>query len=364
MKPKNKRPAAIILGTRPEIIKMSPVIRHFQHAKRPFILIHTGQHYSYEMDRLFFKDLRLPEPDYQFRRPASYGANRHAQLVEWMERSIANVLKKVNPHAVLVQGDTDTVLAGAKAASRLEGISIGHVEAGLRSYDNAMPEERNRVKTDRLSHILFAPTPLAKKNLLKEKLGKRRIVVTGNTIVDALFQNLKLAPKKNRYGSYALVTMHRPESVDDKKRLAQVIAALTTLAREKSLRVVFPAHPRTKKRLEEFGLRLDPKIFTVPGPMGFLEFVRCEKDAKIILTDSGGVQEEACILKVPCVTLRTTTERPETVKVGANAVAGYDPSRIVRLAKKMMGKKRDWKNPFGDGRASHRILAETLRGLK
>lgn len=357
MKLKNKRaPIALVLGTRPEIIKMSPVIRLLQKRKRPFILIHTGQHYSYEMDQSFFDDLRLPKPHYRFERPASMGPNKHSSLVEWIQKQVYEVLKKEKPSAVLVEGDTDSVLAGALAASRLGGITIGHVEAGLRSYDNNMPEERNRLKTDRLSHVLYAPTAMAKKNLLREKLGKKRILVTGNTVVDALFQNLKMAGRGKFPKKYALVTLHRPETVDDKKRLTQVVEALKTLAKKASLKIIFPAHPRTQNRLAEYGVILDPDVFTVPKPMGFLKFILYQKNASVILTDSGGVQEEACILRVPCVTVRTTTERPETVRVGANVVAGYETKNIVFQALRMMKKKRTWKNPFGDGRAAEKIL--------
>lgn len=363
MRRRNKRSAAFVLGTRPEIIKLSPVIRLFRRKKRPFILIHTGQHYSYHMDAQFFKDLGLPKPHYRFTRPDSIGPNKHSRLVRWMEDSIVKVLRKEKPSAVLVQGDTDTVLAGARASVRA-GVPVAHVEAGLRSYDRAMPEERNRVEADRLSHLLLAPTESARGNLLAERLEKgRRIEVTGNTIVDALIQNLRLARKKGarRPGRYALVTLHRPETVDRKKRLLGALSALEELVSDGTLeRVVFSLHPRTKKRLLEHGLSPDDLggrgFEVIDPPMGFLDFIRCEKGASLVLTDSGGVQEEACILRVPCVTLRTTTERPETVEVGANVVAGYDPGRIVSLARRMMKKPRTWKNPFGDGRASQRIL--------
>lgn len=370
MKSKNRPPVAFVLGTRPEIIKLSAVIRLFQKKNRPFILIHTGQHYSYFMDTKFFKDLELPRPDYRFKRPASIGPNKHDKLMKWMEVSIKKALSKERPSALLVQGDTDSVLAGARAAAALGGITIGHVEAGLRSYDKAMPEERNRVAADRLSHLLFAPTAGARRNLLAEKLGKRGIVVTGNTIVDALYRNLRLAAKKRpgRLKSrYALVTLHRPETVDRPERLLGVIRALEALLQNGAVdKIVFPVHPRTKKRLAECGITLRElarRGFTIiDPPMGFLEFIRYEKYAAVILTDSGGVQEEACILKVPCVTLRTTTERPETVRAGGNVVAGYDERRIISLTLKMMKKPRSWKNPFGDGKASERIFRTIEKG--
>ncbi len=363
MKPKDKRPIAVILGTRPEIIKLSPVIRLLQKKKRPFVLIHTGQHYSYSMDEQFFKELTLGAPDHRFERPSSIGPNMHEQLVDWMTESVRRVLDSNRPSAVLVQGDTDTVLAGARAASTLGDTTICHVEAGLRSYDNAMPEERNRVEADKLSHILFAPTETARQNLIKEKLVGKRIEVTGNTIVDALFENLEIAKTKAAGGlvqkGYALVTLHRPESVDNRERFLGIVNALQVLSEKKSLRMVVPLHPRTEKRLNEYGLTVDDlrkKGFVMPGPIGFLDFIWQEKNAELVLTDSGGVQEEACILKVPCVTIRTTTERPETVAVGANVVAGYESDEIVSNALGMLEKPRNWPNPFGDGKASERIL--------
>ncbi len=366
MKSKNKRqPIALILGTRPEIIKLSPLIRLLEKRKRPYFIIHTGQHYSYEMSRLFFKELSLPDSHWEFTRPSSLGSNKHSELIRLMQERIEGVLRREKPFAVLVQGDTDTVVAGARAAAKIGGITIGHVEAGLRSGDLKMPEERNRIVADGLSHILFAPTEFARKNLLREKLNGKRIEVTGNTIVDALFQNLKVAEKRSGRKKFkkpfALVTLHRPETVDDPKRLRKVIEALDTLVQKKSLRIIFPVHPRTRKRLEEFGIDQKREGFIFPDPMGFLDFIQHEKNADIILTDSGGVQEEACILRVPCVTIRTTTERPETVKAGGNVVVGYDPARIVRAALAMMDKPRQWKNPFGDGKASIRILAALER---
>lgn len=365
-----KEPVAFVLGTRPEIVKLSPVIRLFQKEKRPFYLVHTGQHYSYEMDALFFKELALPEPDFKFTRPEAIGANRHEELVGLMQSNISGALKQRPPSAVLVQGDTDSVLAGARAAKQLGSILIGHVEAGLRSYDNTMPEERNRIEADGLSDLLFAPTEAARDTLLKEKFAESRIVVTGNTIVDALFQNAELAEKSAASQlppRYALVTLHRPETVDNRDRMLSVLKALESLRKKLDAAIVFPIHPRTQQRLESYGISMaslaDAGIRT-PKPMGFLEFIRHEKNAALILTDSGGVQEEACVLKVPCVTIRTSTERPETVAVGANVVARYDTQNIVMQAVLMASRERSWPNPFGDGKASERIAAALDRCLQ
>lgn len=360
MKKRSKNKIALVFGTRPEIVKLSALIRLLQRKKKDYFLIHTGQHYSYEMDQQFFEELKLPAPKWKFTRSSRIGPNMHSELVASMEDGIARVLEREKPSAVLVQGDTDTVLAGALAAKKVGGITIGHVEAGLRSYDKNMPEERNRIRADELSDILFAPTESARKNLIKEKFGNKRIEVTGNTVVDALLENLEIARKRadKNFGkkNYALVTLHRPESVDNKKRLVNVVQALEKLAQEKKLTIIFPVHPRTRQRLHEHGISLKRKGFSFVKPMGFLDFIWHEKNAALVLTDSGGVQEEACILKVPCVTIRTTTERPETVAVGSNLVAGYDPERILFAARRMMEKKKKWSNPFGDGRASERIL--------
>jgi UDP-N-acetylglucosamine 2-epimerase (non-hydrolysing) len=242
-------------------------------------------------------------------------------------------------------------------------MKLGHVEAGLRSYDRLMPEEINRVVTDHVSDYLFAPTLGARKILRQEGIPDKKIFVTGNTIVDAVLQNLGIAKKKFRklpYGleekqGYLLLTLHRQENVDDKNRLRAILGGLEKVSRHFKLPIIFPAHPRTLKMIKRFGLFL-PKGVQVQKPEGFLGFLRLEESAELILTDSGGVQEESCILRVPCVTIRTSTERPETVPIGANVLAGYQSENILRCAKVMYGRKRNWKNPFGDGNASERIL--------
>ena len=363
MSSKNKkRPVAVILGTRPEIIKMSAIIRLLAKKKRPYFLLHTGQHYSYEMDRLFFKELELPEPQYQLsvHQAPSTGHGHH---VGRMLSELENILLKEQPHTVLVQGDTNTVLAGALVAAKIHGMKLGHVEAGLRSYDRQMPEEINRILTDHISDYLFPPTPGAVKILRREGIAKEKIFMTGNTIVDAVLQNLAIARKRSAalpYGlsrdkDFFLLTLHRQENVDDKGRLASILKGLEKVADHFKTPIVFPAHPRTVKMLKHFGLSL-PKGVQEHPPAGFLDFLQLEASARLILSDSGGVQEEACILRVPCVTLRTSTERPETVEVGGNVIAGYKPEDILRGAVRMIKKKRTWANPFGDGKASERIL--------
>ncbi|CAD6490130.1 MAG: UDP-N-acetylglucosamine 2-epimerase [Candidatus Argoarchaeum ethanivorans] len=354
----------IILGTRPEIIKMSPVIRACDDRDMDYFILHTGQHYSYEMDRVFFEEMELPEARYNL----DVGSGMHGEQTGRMLTGIEKILIAEKPDVVLVEGDTNTVLAGALAASKLH-INVGHVEAGLRSYDRRMPEEINRVLTDHISDYLFAPTRKARENLLKEGIDEAMISVTGNTIVDAVYQNLEIAERKTgvlKYSGlkpkeYFLVTAHRQENVDVKARLKGIIDGLSLICREFSTPVIFPVHPRTYKKIEEFELETDG--VEMIRPLGFLEFLQLEAGAKLVLTDSGGVQEETCILKVSCVTLRDNTERPETLEVGSNTLAGTDPERIFKGVGQMLNNKNNWENPFGDGRAGERIV-EIMIGEK
>lgn len=349
--------AAIILGTRPEIIKMSPLMRELEKRSIGFFILHTGQHYSYNMDRVFFEQLALPEPKYNL----EAGSGTHGEQTGRMMIGIEKVLMEEKPNIVLVEGDTNTVLAGALAASKLL-VKIGHVEAGLRSYDRNMPEEVNRVLTDHVSDYLFAPTEKARENLVKEGIAKEKVFVTGNTIVDAVYQNIKLAEKEGSVtekigvndGDYFLATIHRQENVDNKQRFRNILKGLEILHEHFSLPVVYPVHPRARKRMQEYGLSSDS--LTMIEPLDYLSFLQLENKAGLILTDSGGVQEEACILRVPCVTLRYNTERPETIDVGANVIAGTEPEKILEKTRLMMGRNRDWENPFGDGKAAERIV--------
>ena len=348
---------SLILGTRPEIIKMSPVIRECEKKGLDYFILHTGQHYSYEMDRIFFEELELPQPKYNL----DIGSGTHAEQTGKIMIGVEKILMKEKPDVVLVQGDTNTVLAGALAATKLH-IKVGHVEAGLRSYDRRMPEEINRVLTDHISDYLFAPTEKAKQNLLREGIDENKIFVTGNTIVDAVYQNLEIAKRKVNVlkdlglkpKEYFLVTAHRQENVDVKERLKGILKGLELIHEEFSMPVVFPIHPRTQRRIKEFGLSLNG--VEVISPLGFLEFLQLEANARLVLTDSGGVQEETCILGVPCVTLRDNTERPETLEVGSNILAGTKPERILQSVKTILNRENSWRNPFGDGKAGERII--------
>ncbi len=352
---------SIIIGTRPEIIKMSPIIRECERRSLDYFILHTGQHYSYNMDKVFFKQLELPAPKYNL----DIGSGSHAQETGKMLIGIENILLREKPDVVLVEGDTNTVLAGALAASKLH-VEVAHVEAGLRSYDKSMPEEINRILTDHISDYLFAPTQEAKDILLREGISEDKIFVTGNTIVDAVHRNLKIANKRPsvleklnlKPRNYFLVTLHRQENVDDKERFRQILESLDQLANQFSLPVIYPIHPRSKRRMEEFGIKTD--YVKLMLPFDFFSFLQLEKNAKLILTDSGGVQEESCILGVPCVTLRDSTERPETLTVGSNTLSGSNLKKILQSAKSMVDRGNDWINPFGDGRAGKRIV-EILR---
>ncbi len=348
---------AIILGTRPEIIKCSPIIRELERRHLEYFVLHTGQHYSYNMDKVFFEQLNLPDAKYNL----DVGSGLHGKQTGKMLVGIEDILFKELPDVVLVQGDTNTVLAGALAAAKL-GIKVGHIEAGLRSYDHNMPEEINRVLADHCSDFLFAPTETSKQILLKEGLDASKVFQVGNTVVDAAYQNLKIAQTKtdifNQLGiepkRFLLATSHRQENVDNKSRFAQIILGLQKVQKEFNLPLIYPIHPRAKKQMESFNLSSEG--LTLVEPMDYLAFLQLESKSKLALTDSGGVQEETCILGTPCVTLRDNTERPETLAVESNVLAGADAERILAAAKVMGAKVGGWCNPFGDGKASERIV--------
>jgi UDP-N-acetylglucosamine 2-epimerase (non-hydrolysing) len=310
------------------------------------------------MDRVFFEQLKLPEAKYNL----DVGSGSHGKQTGEMLMGVEEVLNKEMPDVVLVEGDTNTVLAGALAAAKL-GIKVGHVEAGLRSYDRQMPEEVNRVLADHCSDFLFAPTEKSASILYHEGLPEEKVFVVGNTVVDAVFQNLDIAKSSKcddletlglEKGKYMIVTVHRQENVDDEARFSGIIEGLSCVKETFGSPLVYPVHPRARRRMEEFGLK--SKGVHLVEPLDYLAFLRLESNARLVLTDSGGVQEESCILKVPCVTLRDNTERPETVDVGANVLAGTNPDRIVDCVKLMLGRKNDWANPFGDGKSGARII--------
>jgi UDP-N-acetylglucosamine 2-epimerase (non-hydrolysing) len=354
---------AIVVGTRPEIVKMAPVIRACAARGAPFTLIHTGQHYTFELDGLFFRELELPAPQVNL----EVGSGSQAYQVGTIVLHLAPVLERERPDVLLVEGDTNSVLAGALAANKL-GIAVGHVEAGLRSYDRTMPEEINRVLTDHLADWLFAPTAESRELLLGEGITGDRIHVTGNTVVDELERQIARAARPEllpRFGveggRFALATVHRAENVDREARLRGILRGLEGVARALAMPVLVAVHPRTAARLEALGLGFGAGVRALP-PLGYLDFLGLQAEAALVLTDSGGLQEEACTLRVPCVTLRDNTERPESVTAGANLLAGADPDRIVAAAQAMVARSRDWANPFGDGHSGERIVDLLLAG--
>lgn len=337
---------------------MAPLIRECQEREQPFVLIHTGQHYSDSLDSVFFEQLELPTPDYHL----GVGSATHGEQTGQMLIEIEEVLLEEVPEVVFVQGDTNSVLAGAIASSKLD-CELAHVEAGLRSFDREMPEETNRVVADHVSDYLFAPTEQSREYLLDEGRPDDHIYVTGNTVVDALVRNRELAREKSTVISdlelvdeeFFLMTAHRAENVDDESRFRGLMNGVAAAAEDHNVDVVYPIHPRAESRLEKFGLEVPERIRLIE-PQDYLDFLRLESEASLILTDSGGVQEEACVLGVPCVTLRENTERPETVDVGANRLSGIEPDPIRSAARTMLTKSTEWENPFGDGQAAARML--------
>ena len=354
---------AIVIGTRPEIIKMAPVIRECQVRGVDFFIVHSNQHYSAEMDAIFFDQLELPAPDYNL----GVGSGLHANQTGNILIKIEPILERQKPDLVMVQGDTNTVMAAALAASKL-GIKVGHVEAGLRSYDRTMPEETNRVLTDHISDFLFSVGPNQSRILRDEGISEGQIFEVGNTISDALFQHLPMAEEKSfvltdlnlEPRSYILLTAHRASNVDVEGHLRELIDLVTIVADRYQKQVVWPIHPRTRKKLDEYGLDLGPGV-TLLDPLGYFDFIHLQANASLIMTDSGGIQEEACMLRVPCVTLRQNTERPETVEVGANVLVGRDQVLAIEAIDRWLeADSYDWANPFGDGTVAATILDVVL----
>jgi UDP-N-acetylglucosamine 2-epimerase (non-hydrolysing) len=309
------------------------------------------------MDKGFFEQLELPNAKFNL----AVGSGMHGKQTGKMLWGIEEILLQESPDVVLVEGDTNTVLAGALAAVKL-GIKVGHIEAGLRSYDRRMPEETNRVLADHCADYLFAPTQKSKENLLLEGISEKQIFVVGNTIVDAVHQNLEIAKSKTQIlknlhldeGKFVLATLHRQENVDNESRFTDLIKCLKIVQKEFGIPLVYPIHPRSKKQIELF--EIDASDLTLIEPLDYLAFLQLESKAKLVLTDSGGVQEETCILNVPCITLRDNTERPETLEVGSNVLAGIDSKKILKAAKVSCAQKKVWINPFGDGKTSSRII--------
>ena len=342
-----------VVGARPNFVKLAPVSKELRKKKHEEIVIHTGQHYDYEMNKIFFDEMGIPEPDHHL----GVGSGSQGEQTGEMLKRIEDVLMDESPDLVLVFGDTNTTLAGGLAACKLH-IRVAHIEAGLRSYDRRMPEEINRILTDHCSDLLFAPTRTAVENLMKEGITEG-VYLTGDVMVDALKENIKIAERESiilnelnlKIKRYYLATIHRAENTDDFNNLGNIVNAFC-----ETEDLVFPCHPRTEKSLKKFNLwdKLTRKVKVVK-PVGYLDMLMLEKNANKILTDSGGVQKEAYILKVPCITLRNTTEWVETVEDEWNVLAGSNKEKVIEMGCNFEP-KRGQRNIFGDGNASKRIV--------
>lgn len=349
----------VVGGTRPEIVKMAPIIRALKKNRMPFIFAHCGQHYDYNMSQQFIEELELPAPNYSYKLRAYSQGTQTARILAHMEK----LLNQTSPSLVLVEGDTNGVLATALAAVKL-GIPIGHVEAGLRSFDFRMPEEHNRRLTDHISSYLFAPTEVAKTNLKMENVWGKKYV-TGNTVIDAVIQHLPIAEKKSRilrnihFDEFALATAHRAENVDNPIVLRNFVQAFA----EAPIPVVYPMHPRTKKKLLRSKILAQVrkmKNLEILPPLGYLDFLVLMKNCAMIITDSGGIQEEATAppIRKPVLVTRLSTERPEAVKAGFAKVVGVEERNIIKAMKETLNRNEKLPDisPYGDGTAAEKIL--------
>jgi len=346
---------ASIVGARPQFIKIAPLCREF-HKKENIrhLIIHTGQHYDDKMSKAFFEELGIPEPDYNL----GIGSGSHGRQTGRMMEEIEKVILDESPDMVLVYGDTNSTLAGALVAAKIH-IPVAHVEAGLRSFNRRMPEEINRVLTDHVSNLLFCPTETAVKNLAQEGIING-VHLSGDVMYDAFLHNIQISERKStiveqlrlRPKEYFLATLHRAENTDQPENLNKILTAFVELSKV-GIRVVFPVHPRTRKQLGTFDGNAHPNLLMI-DPVSYLDMLVLEKNAKTILTDSGGVQKEAYWFRVPCITLRDETEWVETVESGWNVLVGANKGKIIEgvLSSTSPG---IYSNCYGDGAAAKRI---------
>jgi len=346
-----------VVGARPQFIKAAALSRCLRRSHVE-VLVHTGQHYDQQMSDVFFRELELASPDYHL----GVGSGPHGRQTGLMLERLEAVLERERPDAVVIYGDTNSTAAGALAAAKLQ-LPLAHVEAGLRSFDRSMPEEVNRIIADHLSDLLFAPTQTAMDNLAREGLAERSRL-TGDIMYDSLLLHLPLAQRQSaimkslrlRPGGYVLATVHRAANTDHIEPLRRVLEALSELEEP----VVFPIHPRARLAMHSADLELAPSVRAIE-PVGYLDMLTLEQNARMVITDSGGVQKEAYLLGVPCVTLREETEWPETLAGGWNVLAGADPARIIAAARRSRPRGAP-PAVFGDGRAAERMVA-LLEGL-
>jgi UDP-N-acetylglucosamine 2-epimerase (non-hydrolysing) len=343
-----------IVGARPNFIKVAPVMNALKTRKHVVQnLIHTGQHYDANMSDVFFEQLGIPAPNVNLAVGSGSPAWQTAEIMTRLEP----VLLDGKPDVVLVYGDVNSTVAAALVGAKL-GVRVGHVEAGLRSFDRTMPEEINRLVTDQLADMLFTPSEDGDINLQKEGIPAERIFRVGNVMIDSLVRLLPAAQRQNRNRlpeRYALVTLHRPANVDDGEILQRILQSLLEVSQD--LSIIFPAHPRTRKRIADFGLQADQ--LQIVAPLSYLEFLGMQSRATVVITDSGGIQEETTYLGVPCLTLRENTERPVTVSLGTNVLVGRDPEKLrSELSRVLAGNaKKGTIPPLWDGHAGERIAA-------
>ncbi len=347
-----------VVGARPNFMKAAPVYRALAAGNHEQILVHTGQHYDALMSDVFFKGLEIPDPDESL----NVGSGSHAQQTASIMSLFEPVVLERKPDIVLVYGDVNSTVAAALVCAKL-GVRVGHVESGLRSFDRGMPEEINRLVTDQLADILFTPSVDGDENLEREGIAKEKVFLVGNVMIDTLIQFLPKADDafpslrdRLNLGAFGLVTLHRPSNVDDEETFLPMLGALHSLSRE--LPLIFPVHPRTQQKWSSQLEQCSPNIRAI-APLGYLEFLALQKHAKVVITDSGGIQEETSFLGVPCLTLRENTERPITVTLGTNVLIGRDWELLrAEFHKALAGGDRPIASlPLWDGHASERIAS-------
>ncbi|RVU49833.1 non-hydrolyzing UDP-N-acetylglucosamine 2-epimerase [Rubrivivax rivuli] len=347
-----------IVGARPQFVKAAVVSAALVEAGLSERLVHTGQHYDANMSDVFFQTLGLPVPAHHL----GIGGGMHGEMTGRQLIAIERCLVDERPDVVLVFGDTNSTLAGALAASKLH-LPVAHVEAGLRSFNRKMPEEVNRILTDRISDVLFTPSTVATGHLLREGVAPEQIVQVGDVMYDAALRFSQVAASDGTPGLAAggvLVTVHRAENTDDGEKLAKIATALGTLSRERP--VLFPVHPRTRARIEQLGLADRFEAVEMVAPLGYVEMLAVLQRASLVITDSGGVQKEAYFMQVPCITLREETEWVETIEMGWNQlVPSLDPAEIVAQAKAATRPSSSTEQPYGDGRAAAKIAEYLAR---
>jgi UDP-N-acetylglucosamine 2-epimerase (non-hydrolysing) len=354
-----------VVGARPNFVKMAPLIRALESERGvDQYIVHTGQHYDTRLSQDIMDDLDFPEPDEYL----AIGSGSHAEQTGRTMMAIESVLRRVQPALVVVAGDVNATLAAALASAKLQ-IPVAHLESGLRSFDWTMPEEINRVLTDRLSRLLFTHSPEAESNLAAEGIAREHVYYVGNTMVDSLFERRSLAASKRawsryglREGRYILVTLHRPSNVDHHERLERIVNALQALSTRTP--VIFPVHPRTQARLHDVCEQANGLgRIVLTDPVGYLDFLSLELGAAAIITDSGGVQEEASALGVECFTLRPNTERPITILKGTNHLLGGEPEAIEQIHIDCARERRDVRIPLWDGHAASRAAPILARAV-